>query len=69
MTLIRDDEGYMCVKRPSGDRDWWLIVDRYGRLVAGEARTTDYGESRRRADEMNDDVIARRLADSMARKR
>lgn len=42
----------------------WVIVDRYGEIAVPELWATS-GDAQRRADEMNEDVIARRLADTM----
>jgi len=62
--VTSDSEGYTCVMR--GHR--WVIVDRYGRPVDGELAHDDHGPARQRVDDMNDDYIARRLADSMERR-
>jgi sulfur transfer complex TusBCD TusB component (DsrH family) len=62
---MRDDEGYTCVKWIHEGHDIWVISDRFSRTVEGEKTYYSYEEARKRADIMNDDVIARRLADSM----
>lgn len=62
--VIRDDEGYASAMRDGR----WVIVDRYGEIAVPELWPSS-GEAQKRADEMNDDVIARRLADSMRRRK
>lgn len=57
---MKDDEGYASAMRDGH----WVIVDRYGEIAVPELWATS-GEAQRRADEMNEDVIARRLADTM----
>jgi hypothetical protein len=63
-----DDEGYTCVKWIHQGCDIWVIIDRFSRTVEGEKTYYSYEEAHKRADEMNDDVIARRLADSMGKR-
>jgi hypothetical protein len=57
-----DDEGYASAMRDGQ----WVIIDRYGE-IATEQTYGSSAEAQRWADIMNDDVIARWLADSMGR--
>lgn len=52
------EEGYTCVLAPKAKG--WLIVDRYGD-ECGEPQFSSHAAARQRADELNDDVIARRF--------
>lgn len=61
--MVRDNEGYTCVLQDGG----WKIVDRYGQSIDGWTHIR-YEDARTRADDMNDDVIARRLADTIAKR-
>ena len=55
---MKDDEGYSCSLRDDG----WRVVDRYSRVIATEASFgADYTAARRRAEELNEDTIRRRL--------
>jgi hypothetical protein len=60
--MIRDDEGYTSAMRDGH----WVVIDRYGE-IATEQTYGSSAEAQRWADIMNDDVITRRLADSMER--
>lgn len=64
MMSFDDTEGYASAMRDGR----WIIVDRYGEVAVPEL-WPDSASAQRRADEMNEDVIARRLADAIGKRR
>lgn len=59
MTAVElDNEGYTCVR---ADVHGWLVVDRYGARVLTEPMCPTYESARARAEELNADVIRRRV--------
>lgn len=56
--MNRGTEGYTCRLVADGQ---WEITDRFSNAVAGEARLETHREARRRADELNERLVARRF--------